>query len=101
MRKIIFMLLWLTCFSCGQSNSEYGMLGFKRPEPPTNGKFILPKYKEAAYRLDTLFTKMVGLNGFNGSVIVAKDAEIIYQKSFGFADKKNNIPITDSTSFQL
>jgi CubicO group peptidase (beta-lactamase class C family) len=77
------------------------MLGFARPEAPLIGEVIPAKYKDVAFRLDTLFTKMVGLNGFNGSVIVAKDAEVIYQKAFGFADKKNNIPLTDTSSFQL
>lgn len=101
MRKIIFIVCWLTCFSCGQSNSEFGMLGFTKPEAPHIGKVSPAKYKDVAFRLDTLFTKMVGVNGFNGSVIVAKDAEVIYQKSFGYADKKNNVLITDTTSFQL
>lgn len=101
MRKVIFIVCWLTCFSCGQSNSEFGMLGFSKPEAPHIGKVTPAKYKDVAFRLDTLFTKMVGCNGFNGAVIVAKDAEVIYQKCFGYADKKNNILLTDTTSFQL
>ncbi len=101
MRKVIFIVCWLTCFSCGQSNSEFGMLGFSKPEAPHIGKISPAKYRDVAFRLDTLFTKMVGCNGFNGAVIVAKDAEVIYQKCFGYADKKNNIPLTDTTSFQL
>lgn len=101
MRKIIFFILWLTCFSCGQSNSEYGMLRFSKREAPHIGKITPAKYRDIAYRLDTLFEKMVDYNGFNGSVIVAKDADIIYQRSFGYADKKNSVPITDTTSFQL
>ncbi|MBK7666072.1 MAG: hypothetical protein IPJ32_01250 [Sphingobacteriaceae bacterium] len=88
MRKVIFIVCWLTCFSCGQSNSEFGMLGFSKPEAPHIGKVTPAKYKDVAFRLDTLFTKMVGCNGFNGAVIVAKDAEVIYQKCFGYADKK-------------
>ena len=91
----------MICFSCGQSTSEYRRLGFTKPAAPTIAKRVLAKYRDVAYRLDTLFTKMAGFNGFNGAVIVAKDAEIIYQKAFGFADKKNNIPLTDTTSFQL
>lgn len=101
MRNLFFITFSLICFSCGPSNSEHGMLGFSKPEAPHIGKVTPAKYRDIAYRLDTLFTKMVNLNGFNGSVIVAKDAEVIYQKAFGFADKKNNIPLTDTTSFQL
>ena len=101
MRKIVFIVCWLTCFSCGPSTTEYGLLGFTKPEAPHIGKITPAKYKDVAFRLDTLFAKMVKQNGFNGSVIIAKDAEIIYQKTFGYADKKNNIPLTDTTSFQL
>ncbi len=101
MRKLLLISFSLLCFSCGQSNSEYGLRGFSKAEAPIIGKVTPAKYKDVAYRLDTLFTRMVDYNGFNGSVIVAKDAEIIYQKAFGYADKKNNILLTDTTSFQL
>lgn len=101
MRKLLLISFSLICFSCGQSNSEFGMLGFSKPEAPHIGKVTPAKYKDVAFRLDTLFTNMVGCNGFNGAVIVAKDAEVIYQKCFGYADKKNNVLLTDTTSFQL
>lgn len=101
MRNLLLISFSLICFSCGQSNSEFGMLGFSRPEAPLIGKITPAKYKDVAFRLDTLFAKMAELNGFNGSVIVAKDAEVIYQKAFGFADKEKNVPLTDTTSFQL
>ena len=77
------------------------MIAFAKPEPPVIGKIPFSKYRDIAYRLDTLFEQMAVHNGFNGSVIVAKDAEVIYQKSFGYADKRNNVLLTDSTSFQL
>lgn len=99
MRKVIFIICWLTCFSCGQSNSEFGGMGFMKPGAPAVIKRT-SKYKDIAFRLDTLFAKMSS-NGFNGAVIVAKDGEVIYQKAFGYADKKNNIPVSDTTSFQL
>lgn len=101
MRNLFLISFSLICFSCGQSNSEFGMSGFARPEAPLIGEVVPAKYKDVAFRLDTLFSKIVGLNGFNGSVIVAKDAEVIYQKAFGFADKEKNVPLTDTTSFQL
>lgn len=101
MRNLFFITFCLICFSCGQSTSEFGMLGFSRPEAPRIGKITPAKYRDIAFRLDTLFTKMAGSRGFNGSVIVAKDAEVIYQKAFGFADKEKNVPLTDTTAFQL
>jgi len=100
MRKTIFIIFWLSCLSCGQSNSEFGILGFKKPDAPKIIEKATAKYRDIAYRLDTVFAKMATY-GFNGSVIVSKNAEIIYRKSFGYADKENNIRVTDTTAFQL
>ncbi|HWY12558.1 MAG TPA: serine hydrolase domain-containing protein [Bacteroidia bacterium] len=99
MHKLLLISFSLICFSCGQSNSEFGGMGFMKPEAPAVIKRT-SKYKDIAFRLDTLFSKM-SASGFNGAVIVAKDGEVIYQKAFGYADKKNNIPVSDTTSFQL
>ncbi len=38
---------------------------------------------------------------FNGQVLVARYGKVIYNKSFGFADFRNNTPVTSRTSFQL
>jgi len=100
MRILIFMIFWLMCLSCGQSSSE-NPPRFKKPARPIITRKIAEKFREMNHRLDTMFTNMTTHLGFNGSVIVAKNGEIIYQKCFGFADKKNNVPLTDSTMFQL
>lgn len=39
--------------------------------------------------------------GFSGSVLVAKDGEIIHTQGYGLADKTNNIPITSNTVFTI
>jgi CubicO group peptidase (beta-lactamase class C family) len=101
MRRFVFIVFWLTCLSCGQSNSDLGFLRFKRPDAPKIAEKANAKYRDIAYRLDTLFSRLVGFNGFNGAVIVCKDAEVIYRRAFGFADKEKKIPVTDTTAFQL
>ncbi len=101
MRQLIFIFLWLTCFSCGQSNSGLSEYNFPRPEAPNVSKKTSEKYKDLSYRLDTMFLKMVKYSGFNGAIIVSKNGEVVYQKAFGIADKENKMPLTDSTMFQL
>jgi CubicO group peptidase (beta-lactamase class C family) len=65
-------------------------------------KSLVPeKYRVLSQRVDSVFSQMVTYGGFNGAVIVCKEGEVIYQKAFGIADKENNIPVTDSTMFQL
>jgi CubicO group peptidase (beta-lactamase class C family) len=38
---------------------------------------------------------------FNGNVLVAKNGEVLFKKSFGLADYNANIPLNDSTIFEL
>lgn len=101
MKRSAFILFLLTCLSCGQSNSGTTLFSLIIPNAPEVESTLNAKYQDAAFRLDTFFNKLVSLKAFNGSVIVAKDGNVIYQKSFGYADKLNGTLITDSTSFQL
>lgn len=100
MRTLIFLIFWLTCMSCGQSNSDLGYY-FRRPAAPVTKSKIPSKYRDLSFRLDTMFSKMALSKSFNGSVIVSKNGEVIYHKAFGVADKENNVPLTDTTMFQL
>lgn len=100
-KRIAFIFFWLTCLSCGQSNEGFSGYNFAKPEAPKVSKKVASKYKAQALRLDSLFTQMSTFNNFNGSVIVSKDGEVVYQKAFGYADKKNKIALTDTTMFQL
>jgi CubicO group peptidase (beta-lactamase class C family) len=40
-------------------------------------------------------------NRFWGSVLVARNGEIVFQKNYGFADKDNNSLVTESSLFNL
>lgn len=37
--------------------------------------------------------------GFSGAVLVAQNGKIIFEKGYGLADRKNNVPITSETVF--
>lgn len=48
------------------------------------------------------FFSQIDKNGeINGSVLVAENGKILYQKSFGYADIKNKIPNSKNTLFQI
>jgi CubicO group peptidase (beta-lactamase class C family) len=51
--------------------------------------------------LDQYFSDLAKNREFNGSVLAAEKGEIIYKKSFGYADFKNKIKNTDSTLINL
>lgn len=101
MKRLVFIIFWLTCLSCGQSSSGAKLFALVLPGVPEVKNEVNAKYQEAVFRLDTFFNKLVSLRAFNGSVVVAKEGEVIYKKAFGIADKENGIPVTDTTVFQL
>jgi CubicO group peptidase (beta-lactamase class C family) len=51
--------------------------------------------------LDSFFTTIAKNGDINGSILVAENGKILYQKSFGYADAQKKIPNTASTLFQI
>lgn len=56
--------------------------------------------QELAFFNDTI-TSILEATSFNGSVLMAKKGEIIYDACFGYADIQNNTIIASDTPFQL
>ena len=52
-------------------------------------------------KLDNYFSKLEENNKFMGSVAVAKNGEIIYTKSVGFADVENNVKATEKSKYRI
>lgn len=51
--------------------------------------------------IDSVMQSAVDTAKFNGNVLVSKNGEIIYQKSFGVANFYTNEPLDDSSMFEL
>jgi CubicO group peptidase (beta-lactamase class C family) len=58
-------------------------------------------FTETAARLDSFYTELYKYREFNGNVLVAEKGNIIYQKSFGIANRSFNAPLTDNSVFNL
>jgi CubicO group peptidase (beta-lactamase class C family) len=55
-------------------------------------------------KFTTVDKQLIELNKerlFNGSVLVAKDGKVIYQKNVGHADMEHTVPIGSTTKFEL
>ena len=76
--KKIFLLLWLT-------------LSFSN----------LALAQEQQERLDSLFTTLKNKNAFNGNVLIADKDKIIFEKSYGLANIKEDIKLSDKSIFNL
>ena len=62
-------------------------------------QFSLAQEREKA--LDNFFTTINKNGEISGSVLVAENGTVIYQKSFGYGDAQNKIPNTPNTLFQI
>ncbi|WLD24264.1 serine hydrolase [Flavobacterium dauae] len=52
-------------------------------------------------RLDSLFTALKNKNAFNGNVLIADKGKIIFEKSYGLANIKEDIKLTEKSVFNL
>ena len=66
----------------------------------TFNSFSQSTNKELFNKIDTYLESSVA-NGFSGVVLVSKKGEIILSKGYGWADRKNKIPNTPSTVFNI
>lgn len=64
---------------------------------------IVFHYKSIAQEdsLKSFINSYVTKNGFDGTILVQQDSAIIYQESFGIADRRFNIPITRETIYNI
>ncbi|WP_299114232.1 serine hydrolase [uncultured Winogradskyella sp.] len=52
-------------------------------------------------RLDSLFSSLYAKKSFNGNVLVAEKGEVIFKKSYGYADESTRRKINNETIFEL
>ena len=57
-------------------------------------------HKDTFTKIDSYLNASVN-NGFSGSVLVAIKGEIILSKGYGWSDRKNKIPNTSSSIFNI
>ncbi len=57
--------------------------------------------QDFAKRIDSLIEKAVKINRFNGSVLVSKKGEIVYEKAYGYQNVEMHILNTSNTVYQI
>ncbi|MBS1651910.1 MAG: beta-lactamase family protein [Bacteroidetes bacterium] len=100
-KNIAIWILLLMFLGCGNS----GNINLKIKEKPSYTEKIKSNnnslFKKLSTNLDTMFETMHSKLGLNACVLVAKGTTILYQHSFGYANKENAILLNDSSKFQL
>lgn len=57
--------------------------------------------QDLSKKIDALIEKAVSINRFNGSVLVCKKGEIVFEKAYGFQDAAKQVPNTVKTIYQI
>jgi len=84
--------------SNGNDEIKEDSLQYYPPTPKVLDKQEFRYYHRAlSYFFDSLLLK----RGFNGSILVAKDGAVIYEKYAGFADLRKKDSLTDSTALHI
>ena len=104
MKTILSIIILLVIsYSCNDASSKVAIV----PEdslqyyPPTPKQLDKQTYRRYHRELAAFFDSKLLNKGFNGSILVAKDGAVIYEKYAGFADLRKKNPITDSTSLHI
>ncbi len=103
MRRFLYAITILTIVcSCNLSSQKQG-----EPEdslnyyPPTPGQLDRQTFRHYYRLIASFMDSMLPDRSFNGSILVAKEGEVIYEKYRGFWDLQQKIPLTDSSAFHL
>jgi CubicO group peptidase (beta-lactamase class C family) len=87
MKKAI-LLLFILGSLCAQAQVSINVMAALMPETKT-------------HRIDSLLNVLADARLFNGSVLIAENGHVVYEKSIGYIDKSRQIPNTDTTRFNL
>lgn len=93
---------WLGLRVVVEPNAPYKVDGFGR-RPPKLPASEIKKYsdKEIASELQTFASKLAAADVFSGTVLLAKNGEVLYKGAFGIANKDFNAPNKIDTKFNL
>src|SRR5688572_6627648 len=69
--------------------------------PPTPKVLDKQEFRYYHRALSYFFDSLLLKRGFNGSILVAKDGAVIYEKYAGFADLRKKDSLTDSTALHI
>lgn len=62
---------------------------------------VLGKAKDIAAKVDELLTAYHKQGKFTGTVLIAKEGKIVFEKGYGYADLTNKLPNTPHTEFRI
>jgi CubicO group peptidase (beta-lactamase class C family) len=106
-KNILYTIGFLVfIYACNQASSEKKK-AIVQPEdslqyyPPTPGRLDKQEFRKYVRTLTSFFDSRLLNRGFNGSILIAKDGHILYEKYVGYADMRSKEAMTDSTPIHI
>lgn len=105
MKTIIYAIsLLVIIYGCNEASSKVESIlkdDSLQYYPPTPKQLDKQEFRYYHTVLSNFFDSKLLKHGFNGSILVAKDGAIIYEKYVGFADLRKKDSLTDSTALHI
>lgn len=104
--KTIFYILGLlvVIYGCNDASSK-NIAALEEDSlqyyPPTPKRLSQQEFRQYQRELSAFFESHLLKRGFNGSILVAKDGAIIYEKYAGFADLRKRDSLTSNTPLHI
>ncbi len=101
---LIISVLLVVSYSCNEASSNTNKvqpedsLQYYPPTPPQLGKEEFRRYNR---ELSSFFESQLLNRGFNGSILVAKDGAVIYEKYVGYADLRKKDSLTEKSPLHI
>ena len=98
----LIALVSLVFVSCNEKRAQRMMITpqavQKETELDSTQKVV---FTEKTNLVDSFFTEISSKNGFNGTVLVSDNDQVIFKKAYGYADFKTKDTLTENSIFQL
>ncbi len=101
MKSLIYIITIVILFSCKHSKTN-GKHDITSQAEDFHYRQLSPAEKTAyATAIRRMYDSMLGKHGFNGSILVAKNGEVLFEDYQGYSDLHTRDSITPTTPFHL
>lgn len=102
MKSLFYILLATSLFSCKHSSNKGTSSNSVADSEDFHYRTLTPEEKARyAAAVQRMYDSMLGKHGFNGSILVAKNGQVLFEDYQGFSDLRTKDSITPTTPFHL
>ncbi|HSU49638.1 MAG TPA: serine hydrolase domain-containing protein, partial [Segetibacter sp.] len=101
MKILLYILVIVLLFSCKHSKTKNGTSSVADENEFHYRPLTSQEKADYSAAVKKMYDSMLGKHGFNGSILVSKNGEILFEDYHGFSDIHTKDSITPTTPFHL